>query len=181
MSVIKDVAKEEAVRLSSGIRNELHLYQEGSFLRAYNWSAWLACRFLNEFKVNKRQFKDVGDAVAFIGFPEKSLDKWLPEGVEQTAVAEKHLVLRLPDVLLGNDPDSLMNDYNTWMESIPLTATKEASKKNTSGVERAKSSAGAETLTAIMQQILAWPVENRSPLESMTFLADVKVRLAALI
>lgn len=181
MSVIKEVVKEEAGRLSSGIRNELHLYQEGSFLRAYNWSAWLACRFLNEFKVNKRQFKDVDDAVAFIGFPEKSLDKWLPEGVEQTAVAEKHLVLHLPDVLLGTDPDSLMNDYNTWMESIPLTASREPSKKNSSGVERTKPSVGTETLTTIMQQILAWPVESRSPLESMNFLADVKVRLAALI
>lgn len=181
MSVIKEVAKEEAIRLSSGIRNELHLYKEGTFLRAYNWSAWLACRFLNEFKVNKRHFKDVDDAVVFIGFPEKSLDKWLPEGIEQVAVEEKHLVLRLPDMLLGSNPDSLMNDYSAWIESIPLTATKEASKKNTSGVERAKPSAGTETLTTIMQQILAWPVESRSPLESMNFLADVKVRLAALI
>jgi len=54
---------------------ELHLWKEGTFMRAYDWSAWLACRYLHDFKANKRQFKDIGDAVAYIGFPETSLGK----------------------------------------------------------------------------------------------------------
>ena len=37
------------------------------------------------------------------------------------------------------------------------------------------------TLTAIMQRVLAFPVESKSPLECMVFLADVKQRLASLI
>ena len=54
MAVIKEIAEQEKQRMASGIRNELHLYREGTFLRAYEWSAWLACRFLHDFKVHSR-------------------------------------------------------------------------------------------------------------------------------
>ncbi len=100
MSAIKEVSEAESLRLSSHVRNELHLYREGTFLRAYQSSAFLACRFLNDFKVNKRQFRDIETPVAYIGFPENSLQKWLPEGVVQSAVGEKHLMLSLPDAIM---------------------------------------------------------------------------------
>lgn len=183
MSAIKEIAAEELGRQSSGVLNELHLYKEGSFLRAYNWSAWLACVFLNDFKVNKRRFKDVESPVVYIGFPDKSLSKWLPEGVEQTALDEKHLLLQFPDIMIAQKSADLVGDYAAWLESIPLTSSgkKDRTKDGGDGASEAPVAEGGSTLTSIMQQILAWPVESRSPLESMSFLADVKLRLAALI
>lgn len=99
MPVIKEIAEQEKARLQAGVRNELHLWREGTFLRAYDWSAWLACRYLHEFKVNKRQFKGVDEPVVYIGFPEASLMKWMPDGVTQTVVDEKHLMLKLPELM----------------------------------------------------------------------------------
>ncbi len=32
MAVIKEIAEQEKARLQAGIRNELHLYREGTFL-----------------------------------------------------------------------------------------------------------------------------------------------------
>ena len=116
----KDIIEQESLRLSSGIRNELHLYREGTFLRAYDWSAWLACRYLHEFKVNKRQFKGVDAPVAYIGFPDTSLAKWLPEGVEQSAVDDKHLQLLLPEQMLPDPLETMQADYERWKESVPL-------------------------------------------------------------
>ena len=29
----------------------IYLFAEGLFYRAYEWSAWLCCRYVNEFKV----------------------------------------------------------------------------------------------------------------------------------
>jgi len=55
MSAIKDVVDEESARWSSGIRNEIHLYREGSFLRAYLWSAWLSLLPLTESKERQRR------------------------------------------------------------------------------------------------------------------------------
>ena len=116
----KDIIEQESLRLSSGIRNELHLYREGTFLRAYGWSAWLAYRYLHEFKVNKRQFKGIDAPVAYIGFPDTSLAKWLPEGVEQSAVDDKHLQLLLPEQLLPDPLETMQADYERWKESVPL-------------------------------------------------------------
>ena len=35
----------------------IHLFQEGSFYRAYEWSAWLMYRYFHEFKVTHRRMK----------------------------------------------------------------------------------------------------------------------------
>ena len=81
MSVTKEIIENEAQRLACGERDVIHLHREGSFLRAYEWSAFLSCRYLHQFKVNKRIFKGIGHPVAYIGFPETSIDKWMPENV----------------------------------------------------------------------------------------------------
>ncbi len=99
MSLTKEIVEQENSRFSANCM-ELHLYQEGSFLRAYDWSAWLACRYLHDFKVNKRVFKSIDEPVAYIGFPATSLEKWIPEGAEQRVEDEKNLVVRLPELMI---------------------------------------------------------------------------------
>ena len=185
MAVIKDIVEQEQQRVSSGVRRELHLWSEGTFLRAYGWSAWLACRFLHDFKVNKRQFKGVESPVVFIGFPASSLPKWIPEGAEQEAVGEKHLVLRLPEQMLAATLETIDQDYVQWCDAIPLTTAKDRSRQGTSSTTESSECVSLKgdvaTLTGIMQRILAFPIESKSPMESMQFIADVKQRLAALI
>lgn len=180
MPVIKEIAEQEKARLQAGVRNELYLWREGTFLRAYDWSAWLACRYLHEFKVNKRQFKGVDEPVVYIGFPEASLMKWMPDGVTQTVVDEKHLMLKLPELMLSDDAETIVQNYTEWHDAIPLTEGKERTRRDHGG-EAPTADAEPATLTAIMQRILAFPIESKSPLESMTFLAEVKQQLAALI
>ena len=64
MSSIKEIIETESRELFNGQRDILHLHQEGSFYRAYEWSAFLACRYLHDFKVNKRVFKGIDKPVA---------------------------------------------------------------------------------------------------------------------
>lgn len=91
MSVTKELIEQERQHVQTGQVQEIHLHKEGTFLRAYDWSAWLCCRYLHEFKVNKRAFKGIEEPVAYIGFPETSLAKWIPEGTEQHAEGEPKL------------------------------------------------------------------------------------------
>jgi len=79
MSLNKEIVEQES-RRQAAERADFHLHKEGTFLRAYDWSAWLCCRYLHDFKVNKRTFKGIDEPVAYIGFPETSLQKWMPEG-----------------------------------------------------------------------------------------------------
>ena len=64
MSITKDIIEMEARELAEGQRNILHLHQEGTFLRAYEWSAFLACRYLHEFKATKRVYNGIDQPVA---------------------------------------------------------------------------------------------------------------------
>ena len=59
MSSIKEIIEVESRELSDGHRDILHLHREGSFYHAYEWSAFLACSYLHDFKANKRVFKGV--------------------------------------------------------------------------------------------------------------------------
>lgn len=185
MSVTKELIENERQLVQTGQTRDVHLHKEGSFLRAYDWSAWLCCRYLHDFKVNKRQFKGIDDAVTYIGFPETSLQKWTPEGAVQRVEGEKHLVMTLPELIVSGDLDEMTADFNQWKESIPLTESQPGLRKRGGG--RGLENSAEEdtdqpaTLTSIMQRVMAFPIESRSPLESMTFLADVKRQLAALI
>ena len=58
MSVTKELIEHEAQLLANGERAVLHLHREGSFLRAYEWSAWLCCR-LNIFRIKSAYFQKI--------------------------------------------------------------------------------------------------------------------------
>ena len=75
MSVTKELIEQERQWVQTGHHGDLHLHREGTFLRAYDWSAWLACHLLHDFKVTKRTFKNINHPVAYIGFHETSLTK----------------------------------------------------------------------------------------------------------
>lgn len=182
MSVTKEIIEQEFALVASGERNVIHLHREGSFLRAYEWSAFLSCRYLHQFKVNKRMFKGIENPVVYIGFPETSLAKWMPEGAEQEALDEKHLAVRLPDMMLAEaTPENMEASYVGWKDNIPLTETKPKDGRKVADGVFGGGEDGAVTLTSIMQRVLAYPIESKSPLESMVFLADVKRQLANLI
>ena len=181
MSWTKEIVEQES-RQTAASRSELHLYREGTFLRAYEWSAFLACRYLHDFKVNKRQFKDIDHPVAYIGFPETSLPKWVPEGAGQRVEGEKHLVVTLPEVMVSEDLDTLALAFAEWKDGIPLAEHQGGKKRLPKDDDASPFDVSAHaTLTAIMQRVLAFPIESKSPIESMTFLADIKQQLASLI
>ena len=48
MSVTKELIEQEERLVQTGHVRELHLHKEGTFLRAYNWSAWLCCCYLHD-------------------------------------------------------------------------------------------------------------------------------------
>lgn len=73
MAAIKEILEFEASREGEEIQRSVHLFQEGSFYRAYEWSAWLMCRYIHEFKVTHRRMKGVEQTVTLIGFPVTSL------------------------------------------------------------------------------------------------------------
>ena len=106
------------------MQRAIHLFQEGSFYRVYEWSAWLMCRCLHEFKVTHRHMKGVEHSVTFIGFPVTSLSKWVTQDIERHDVSDKHITFTLPEdvfVDLG-DEEKTAGAFAEWKSSQPIVA-----------------------------------------------------------
>lgn len=57
MSQLKEILEKEKERGSLEQCAVIHLFREGTFYRAYEWSAWLCLRYFTELKVTHRMLK----------------------------------------------------------------------------------------------------------------------------
>ena len=170
----------ESERSTLDVCRVIHLFQKGTFYRAYEWSAWLCVRYLQDFKPTKRKFKNEDSCVVFIGFPVSSLAKYTSEGVSVKAGEEKSMDLVLPEEAFqeGVEVSLLQSEFDHWKDSVPLV---ESSKKETDGGISSAAASRPSRLTDIMHRILTYPIEQKSPLESMQFLAEIKRSIADII
>ena len=157
----------------------IHLFREGTFYRAYEWSAWLCLRYFTELKVTHRMLKG-GEDIVFVGFPLTSLDRYTPEGAAVLPTGDKGIEMTLPVDVFPPVADSvtLQANFADWKQSQPLT---EASKRK---VEEGRAEAARNAhprLTDIMLRIMAYPIERHSPMECMGFLGDIKQQISGII
>jgi len=162
------------------------MYREGTFLRAYNWSAWLFIKGGIDLKISNRIVKKVDEPVAMIGFPPASISKYAPEGAQTTSNTDGSVDIVFPSSIIPDDADinALLDEYNQWKSALPITESlpskKEKSQETSSETIFAPYSSPS-TLTTIMQRILAYPLESKSPVENLTFISEIKRQLSALI
>lgn len=78
MAGIKDILDIEQERSEPKDWQVINLFQEGSFYRAYEVSAWLCHTYICQFKVTHRHVNGIGQTIAFVGFPVSSLEKRTP-------------------------------------------------------------------------------------------------------
>jgi len=57
MSQLKEILEKEKDRSSLEQCAAINLFREGTFYRAYEWSAWLCLRYFTELKVTHRILK----------------------------------------------------------------------------------------------------------------------------
>lgn len=142
----------------------IRLYSEGIFYKAYERSAWVACRVLHPFMVKKRAVRKVGQEVVSIGFSKTSLDKW----------AAGRRVERVDDdcvLIYMNESEAMpfaVDEYEAWRAGIELASKETASEP----VAIATEASDAEK--EVCQAIRRFPVESKSPLVCMLFVAEVK-------
>lgn len=182
MATLSEIMTQEKKRVKEEDMRVINLYQEGSFLRAYEWSAWLCVKYISKFNVTKKSIKAIDDPIVFIGFPVTSLTKFVPDGCECEQIEEKHFILKLPEAILpmvDNIQNQLPLDFEHWKQCVPMKETKE--KKTDESTTFQAPSGEHPRLTSIMQQILSFPLEKKSPLDCMLFLANLKEQLAKII
>jgi len=176
MALLADIMAAEKVRTTFDAQREIRLYGDGSFYRAYEWSAWLCCRYVRQNKVTRRQVKLLGSDVVYIGFPRTSLPKYVLSGVEVIENADGSVVLRLPESLFPPEAEreTLPTDFAAWREHQPMAEPKTEKKPD---APETQNTVQPMLPTGIMQQLLAFPIESRTPIECLLFLAEIKRKL----
>jgi hypothetical protein len=173
--LLKEVFAKEQSRSEMVDYRTIHLIPEGTFYRAYEWSAWLCHRYVSQFKPTHRLLKNTEDSVVFVGFPMTSLERHTPEGATVAEQEDKTVAVILPETVFGEKVtiEQLQTDFANWKKSVPLVKTKEQGTKNQD--KNVKSEASVEE---VLKRILAYPIEQHSPMEAMAFLSEIKQQLS---
>lgn len=174
---LKEILENEGMRPGNGDAASVFLHKEGAFYRAYEWSAWLCVRYVQEFKTTRRLMKNSDESMVFIGFPVTSLYKFFGDGVVVNDDGSVAVSLRDDVFGEGSSAETLAVEFSNWKQSVPLT---DNSKKRLDE-ERNPATAGPQRITDIMHDILSYPIESRTPMESMSFLSELKTRLSKII
>ena len=171
---LKEVFTKEQSRKEMVDYRTIYLIPEGTFYRAYEWSAWLCHRYVSQFKPTHRLLKNAEDSVVFVGFPMTSLERHTPEGATMTEQEDKTMAIILPETLLGETTtEQLQTDYANWKRSVPLVKSKEQGAKN-----QDKNAMTDVSVEGVVKRILAYPIEQHSPMEAMAFLSEIKQQLS---
>ena len=138
---------------------------------------------MNQFKVTRREQRsgNISDGtMVFIGFPQTSLSKYLPEGAQVSMNDDKSVTIILsPESTTGLDnAESFAKAFTDWKNSIPMAAPKKESLK-----EELKTLPDMQPyrMSDIMLRIIAFPIEQKTPMECMSFIAEIKKQIASLL
>ena len=154
MSHLKEILEKESARDSLQQCAVIHLFREGTFYRAYEWSAWLCVHFFTELKVTHRVLKS-GEDFVFVGFPLTSIERFTPVGATVSPAGEKCVEMALPVEVFEPDADNEMlgKGFEDWKRCQPLT---EAAKKRVEE-DKARVERNAHPhLSDIMMRVLAY-------------------------
>ena len=179
MPQLKEILEKESERNTLNQCVVVHLFREGNFYRAYEWGAWLCLYYFTELKVTRRLLK-TGEDIVFVGFPITSIERYTPQGAALVPAGDKTCDMTLPEDVFPPEalPESLQTDFFNWKQSQPMT---EASRKRVEEEKRLAEKNAHPRLTDVMLNILAYPIEQHSPMECMNYLSEVKKQIAEII
>lgn len=141
----------------------IRLVESSGFYRAYNKSAFLFHRVIAQHKVTRKFAKNINQEIVYVGFPvDRFLDRVGGRSHKKTEFGY--------DVALaeGECPD--MDEYEAWLKTVP---TEPASRSEAAALPRG----GEELRRAVCERIMTWPMESKSLIESVAFLAELKKAL----
>lgn len=145
MASLTEVFAIESDRATSDKWNKIHLFKMGDFWRAYEWSAWLvsvitfndevrmATKDRKPLHVTRMERTDIEGTYCFVGFPVRSLEKYIPTRENFESIDDKHVVvtITLPQPTDGSElnEELLVTAVNQWREGIELKKKKDKADK----------------------------------------------------
>ncbi len=161
---------------------KIYLYREGTFLRAFNASAWLLATYVynDEFRkqvggkqplqVQHLMSKTNGDYI-FAGFPVASIDKYVSMCDKRDENSDV-VVLTMCDIIapLFQTVEEYEEAYDKYLASLPPAKEKKDKPKQQQSFNSEDDGANVMAsggLFDILRSIVAYPLEEKTPLETV--------------
>ena len=161
---------------------KIYLYREGTFLRAFNASAWLLATFVynDEFRkqvggkqplqVQHLMSKTNGDYI-FAGFPVASIDKYVTMCDKRDENSDV-VILTMCDIIapLFQTVEEYEEAYAKYLASLPPAKEKKDKPKQQQSFNSEDDGANIMAsggLFEILRSIVAYPLEEKTPLETV--------------
>ena len=142
----------------------IRLVEANGFYRAYNQSAYYFHQAIAQHKVTKKFVKNINQEIVYVGFP---LDKLL-ERIGDRSHKKTELGYDV-ELAAGELPDEAA--YDEWRATVP---TEVASRGDVNSLP----ASGDELYHSVCERIRVYPMETKSLIECVSFLADLKKTLS---
>lgn len=150
---------------------DIHLYLEGIFWRAYEWSAYLSRIFPSPLTDNERLKPTIKTdkrnniTVIQVGLQLSSFYKYFPNVIGNDAMFkmdEKHIVIHCHNMFNEYDFSNYDEILNTWKEDIvdSVLVKNEISNK--------------PNIDTLLDEIISYPIESKSLIDNLQFLSYIK-------
>lgn len=157
---------------------DIHFHMEGSFWRAYEWSAYLARNFPSglddsqRLKAIRKSAKGNEGGYVQVGLQLSSFDKYFPNVTDDSGVfemADKHIIIHSRRFFEDADFSDYSSVLDKWKADIRVGGKKRRTKGG-DGIETTES----VSMESLIREITAYPMESKTLIESMQFLAHIR-------
>ena len=210
MAKIADVLQIERNRQEATEWNKIHLFQMGDFYRAYEWSAWLIVvityndevrkqsKDRKPLKLSHKQLANSEDTFCFVGFPIKSMEKFIPTRTGFESTENKHIIvtITLPQPKDGTEIDyeRLNKAFAEWKTAIPVSnkediidengnqrPPKPKTDKKTSITTTQQVATATVASGGIISQILGYQLQEHTDIDNRMFIASIQQQIAGIL
>ena len=151
------------------------LFKEGLFYKCYNEDAMLFVKRVKKYKVNSKFIKSVGGVVNSIGFPVTEIEK---ESLSLEMISAKlkaeNFEKKNEDVVFLINDFEIKNDYEVWEQSIQTSANKVVNHPNESYDRTIQ-------LENIATMISNYDLANNTPMQGLSFIQDLKIKIQEIV
>lgn len=215
MAKLVDILQQEHERDNADQWGVIHLYKTGSFYSAYEWSAWLIAviTFNDEVRMRTKDrkplavtripMKDSDETFCRVGFPLKSIEKYIPTRLNYEAEDDKHIVITvtLPQPQDGSEVtyERLSEAVAKWKAEQPLKQPKDKKDSDPQAdtdrqpaqgkpkrtlmslIQEAQQQQQAPAQGGLIMQIMSYQLSQHTPAENYEFIQRLQQQIASIL
>lgn len=190
---IKDIYEFEHNRNYDSDKYTIRFFREGTWWRAYEYSAYLAHNFPNGIEedkkllVTKRHYKDLNVDLVVVGLQLKSFEKYFPNiriNDDSFSLEDGYMDVNVED-FLNNDIEKLENCkkiFENWKDGFKISVkTDEKYNKNDETSNSTGNPTGKNEVYKVLHEISDWQISNKTLVESITFLNYIQTKVKKIL